>query len=126
MFQTESLEETLHKLAESNCKIPKPKSDKEFRILRIGRRRNQDAIIYSIPNNKDENQHYEKGITFSEFRKALIELQANGCITRDWFNKNLQECASEGTCNFTSLCGILELLGYCEYTGRGKYEVLKK
>ena len=69
--------------------------------------------------------HYEKGITYSEFLQVLNELSETGFVTRSWFNKNLSECAKEGSCNFTSLCGILELLGYCKYSEKGKYEAVK-
>ena len=119
------IELKLQKLVDEKRKIPKPETDNEFRILRVGRRRNQTAIIYSIPSHTNENSHYEKGITYSEFSRVLDELSTSGYVTRSWFYNNLPECAKEGSCNFTSLCGILELLGYCKYSEKGKYEAVR-
>lgn len=119
------LKEKLQNLVDAKSKIPKPETDNEFKILRFGRRRKQPAIIYSIPSHVDRKSHYEKGITYSEFLKVMEELSDNGYVTRSWFNKNLSECAKEGSCNFTSLCGILELLGYCKYSEKGMYEAVK-
>lgn len=119
------LKEKLQNLVDAKSKIPKPETDNEFRILRLGKRRREIAVIYSIPNHKEPSSHYEKGITYSEFLQVLNELSETGFVTRSWFNKNLSECAKEGSCNFTSLCGILELLGYCKYSEKGKYEAVK-
>lgn len=116
----------LQQLISKHCKIPKPETNNEFRILRVGKRRNETAIIYSIPNHKNKNSHYEKGITYSEFSRVLSKLSSSGYVTRRWFNDNHTDCAKEGSCNFTSLCGILELLGYCKYLEKGKYEAIKK
>lgn len=120
------IEIKLKELVDKNSRIPKPETNNEFKILRVGIRRNQPAIIYSIPSHINENIHYEKGITYSEFSSVLNELFNTGYVTRTWFNDNLPECAKEGSCNFTSLCGILELLGYCKYSEKGKYEAIKK
>lgn len=119
------LKEKLQNLVDVKSKIPKPETDNEFRILRLGKRRREIAVIYSIPNHKKPSSHYEKGITYSELLQVLNELSETGFVTRSWFNKNLSECAKEGSCNFTSLCGILELLGYCKYSEKGKYEAVK-
>lgn len=122
----EKLKNEINTLIITKSLIPKPKTDNEFKILRLGKRRGESAVIYSIPNHKEPSFHYEKGITYSEFLQVLKELSETGYVTRSWFNKNLLECAKEGSCNFTSLCGILELLGYCKYSEKGKYVSLKK
>lgn len=117
----EQLKKELNPLVLKKSLIPKPETDNEFRILRLGKRRGESAVIYSISSHKAPSSHYEKGITYSEFLQVLNELSETGLVTRSWFNENLPECAKEGSCNFTSLCGILELLGYCKYSEKGKY-----
>lgn len=117
----EQFDRELNQLVQENAVVPKPKSENLFRILRVGKRRGEPAIIYSIPNHKNESQPHEKGITYSEFHIALSHLQNTGKITREWFNQNLQGCANEGACNFTTLGGILELLNYAKYSGVSTY-----
>lgn len=121
-----NLVDELELLVKNNSIIPKPMSNNIFRVLRNGKRRGCAAVIYSIPNHKDKNKYYEKGITLLEFSSVLEEIRKNGFITRSWFNRNLPACAKEGSCNFTSLCGILELLGYVKYAGYGKYIGVEK
>lgn len=120
---TTKLKNELLCLTERKTIIKKPMAKGIFKIKGIGIRRNEEAIIYSIPNHNNPQHPYEKGITFSEFSTVIKQLDEVGFITRDWFNKNLPNCAKEGTCNYTSLCGILENLGYVKYLGNksGKY-----
>lgn len=113
---SEKLENELKQLVQKNSIIPKPHTNNPFRVLRIGRRRNQTAIIYSIPCHTGKKSHYEKGVTYSDFAKVLQGLEKNGFVTLSWFAENLPDCVKEGSCNYTSLCGMLELLGYCKYS----------
>jgi hypothetical protein len=101
--------------------IPKPRAKGKFRVERIGQRRGEKAIIYSIPNNVDPNSPYEKGITESEFKKAYDRLVQSGELTRKWFKKSLASCESEGPCNFTTVGGLFILLGKAVYYGPGIY-----
>lgn len=117
----EQFDNELKQLVQRQCFIPKPKSNNTFKLIRLGKRRNECAIIYSIPNHRNANKPYLKGITFSEFHKAFEKLQVSGEITCKWFNQNLPECAKEGGCNFTTLGGILELLNYTTYFSKGIY-----
>ena len=117
----ENLETKLSKIVDEKSIIPKPETDKIFRVLRFGKRRNEKALIYSRPNNKDTSKHYEKGVTITEFQIAHNELIKNGCITRSWFKKNLINCAEEGGCNFTTIGGIFELLREAKYSAKGIY-----
>lgn len=109
-------------LVENKERIPKPETDNPFIIKGTGKRRNELAVVYNIPNHKDPDKPHQKGITVSEFIALLNEAQLKGEVTREWFNKNLPACAKEGGCNFTSACGILELLGYLTYAGNGLYK----
>lgn len=100
--------------------IPKPESKEVFKIKGLGKRREEKALIYYIPNHNDSDKPYQKGITVSEFETAYLQLVNNGELSRSWFNENLSQCAKEGTCNFTTVGGIFELLDLAEYKP-GKY-----
>ena len=101
--------------------IPKPKAKKDFIVKGIGIRRNEKALIYLIPNHKNPEKPHEKGITFSEFEKAYKNLIASGEFTHEWFNKNLSKCSQEGSCNYTTIGGLFELLKISKYSGLGIY-----
>ena len=79
-------------------------------------------MVYTIPSHSEkEPKPYQKGVTFTEFFRAYTVLQETGEFTRQWFRDNLPECNKEGGCNFTTIGGIFELLGLCEYADRGRY-----
>ncbi len=100
--------------------IPKPEATGDFMIKGWGVRRGARALIYTIPNKKTPTKPYEKGITTSEWRQAFRQLTANGEFSRSWFEKGMPACAKEGGCNFTTIGGVFELLGYATH-GRGVY-----
>lgn len=105
----------------SGMTIPKPDAKADFRIKGWGKRRGNPALIYFIPNHKTPENPYQKGITEQELEDAYTSLIASGKFTREWFHKNLSECAFEGGCNFTTIGGIFELLGVARYSNRGVY-----
>ena len=53
--------------------IPKPQSENEFTIKGLGRRRNEEALIYKIPTNKPDkySQEYENGIFWTDRHRPL-------------------------------------------------------
>jgi hypothetical protein len=106
--------------------IPKPHAKKPFTIKGLGTRRGEKALIYRIPSHSLKSKHYEKGITISEFSNAHNELVSSKEFSRQWFNKNMQLCAKEGACNFTTIGGLFEILGYAEYLERGLYTLTKE
>ncbi len=95
--------------------IPKPREKGNFVVKGWGTRRGDRALIYTIPNHKMPSKPYEKGITASEWREAFDKLLGTGEFSRQWFKQALPACAKEGGCNFTTIGGIFELLGYAEY-----------
>lgn len=105
--------------------IPKPKSTSEFKIKSWGKRRGEDALTYWVPNHKNPAKPLVKGITVLEFSRAYDQLLQDSQFTRKWFNVNLEACAREGSCNFTTIGGIFQLLGVAHYDRPGIY-VLKK
>ena len=102
--------------------IPKPEANADFIVKAWGNRRGEHALTYYIPNHRNPQKPYVKGITESEFEKAFVELENSGEFTRVWFNKNLPICAKEGGCNYTTIGGILELLREAIYSSRGVYK----
>jgi hypothetical protein len=100
--------------------IPKPNALAPFLIKGMGTRRGEAALIYMIPSHTGRRP-YEKGITFSEFTLAHAELERSGEFTTKWFKTHLAGCAKEGSCNFTSIGGVLEMLGLARYSARGRY-----
>ena len=101
--------------------IPKPKAKLDFRVKGIGKRRGEEAIIYFVPNHKNLACPNEKGINRTEFEKAYEQLSMTGQFTREWFKTNLPDCNNEGSCNFTTIGGLFDLIGKAKYTGPGKY-----
>ena len=102
--------------------IPLPNSPAGHRIKGWGKRRGKNALIYLIPNHKNPSKPSEKGITESEWEQAYQQIISNGDFSRKWFNRNMQACAKEGSCNFIAIGGIFELLDIAVY-GRGKYRI---
>ncbi len=101
--------------------IPKPEANKAFFVKGWGCRRGERALIYTIPNHRNPSQPYQKGITESEWVEAFNQLTKTGEFTREWFCKTMVQCHSEGSCNFTTIGGIFELLAVARYTSRGLY-----
>ncbi len=95
--------------------IPKPRAKGEFVVKGWGTRRGERALIYRIPNNKNPGRPYEKGITVSEFEQAYEKIMTSGEFSSRWFNENMNECSKEGSCNFTTIGGIFQLLGLAGY-----------
>ena len=102
--------------------IPKPQAKGDFRIKGLGIRRGEPALIYTIPSHTGKKP-YQKGIAFSEFEKAFAEMKKSGLFTKSWFDRHLPGCSKEGSCNFTSMGGIFQLLGVAQYSGRGEYKL---
>ncbi|WP_426178202.1 hypothetical protein [Massilia sp. TWR1-2-2] len=101
--------------------IPKPKATADFKIKGWGIRRGEPALTYWVPNHKSPGKPLVKGITVTEFTRAYDQLRENSSFTRTWFNINLDTCAKEGSCNFTTLGGIFQLLGVAHYARPGTY-----
>ena len=109
----------------ANVEIPKPEAKEPFRIKGMGRRRDEEALVYTIPSHT-RVKPYEKGITLPEFEKAFQELKETGSLTRSWFNASLPACKKEGTCNFTTIGGVFQMLGLVRYAERGRYDAINR
>ena len=105
--------------------IPKPDAKADFIVKSWGKRRGEEALIYSIPNHTNPSKPHQKGINASEWKKAYLQLTTGEEFDKDWFERNLPGCAEEGDCNFTTIGGIFALLGLSEYE-RGIYRLRKR
>lgn len=101
--------------------IPKPAAREDFRVKGMGKREGEAALVYLIPNHTDPSRPRQKGITLSEWKKAITQLLIERKLTKKWFDENLPRCSMEGACNFTTIGGILCLLEAASYDGRGVY-----
>ena len=101
--------------------IPKPKARGDFLVKGWGKRRGENALIYTIPNHNTPSKPYEKGITVSEWEQAYVHISSGADFTRVWFNQNMPHCATEGGCNFTTIGGVFVLLNLAVYKEQGVY-----
>ena len=116
------MDEILHRIetmVTPGTVIPKPKARADYTVKGWGRRRGERALIYRIPNHKNPDCPYEKGITESEFVKAFNHLDETGHFNFSWFKSNMIRCKKEGGCNFTSIGSIFEILGYAKHSEEG-------
>ncbi|MCP3764582.1 hypothetical protein NLX67_19765 [Domibacillus sp. A3M-37] len=77
------------------------------KILKI----ENDGIRYSIGKNGNS-----KKVTLEEFQAAFKEIQMNGCITRNWYNRTFPIQAKTASCNFTTIGGLLQHASYVSYS----------
>ena len=96
-------------------------SDERFEVKGWDQRRDEEALIYRIPNHVNPDLPHEKGITASEFRAAYQQLCDLGRLTTAWFKENLPRCYAEGACNFTTVGGLFVLLDLAVRGERGEY-----
>jgi len=101
--------------------IPKPQSAREYRVVGWGQSRGEDALVYSIPTRLSRTKPSKKRIKISDFKAAYDVLVKTGEFTYSWFEDTLPDCAKDGSCNFTTIGGIFELLGEAQYGERGVY-----
>ena len=113
--------ELIEQIAMPGTVIPKPEARGDYIVKGWGRRRGERALVYTIPNHKDEKSPYEKGITESEWIEAYDRLTETGQITRGCFRCAMAECNAEGSCNFTTIGGVFEPVEVASYAQRGIY-----
>ena len=106
--------------------IPKPQARSEFKVKGWGTRRGQRALIYTIPNHSNPAFPHEKGVTCAEWEQAYARLLSTGEFTKPWFDNSMPACGKEGSCNFTTIGGIFELLGHASYADRGRYKAISE
>ena len=119
---SQSISDRIRKEIPEGTVIPKPKTSERHRTKGWGRRRGEPALVYLIPNHGNPSHPHEKGITETEFERACNQLNQSGEFSSKWFNEVLTGCAREGSCNFTTIGGVFELLGEASYSSPGIYK----
>lgn len=69
-----------------------------------------DGFTYAIGENGNK-----KKVTFREVEQAIIEIEETGLINRNWYEKTFPKRSKNNPCNFTSIGGVLQELGYVKY-----------
>ena len=77
--------------------------------------------MYTIPNHGDPSSPHEKGLAYAELEPAYSQLRRTGTLSTPWFRTHRSACYVEGSCNFTTVGGVFELLGEASYERRGVY-----
>jgi hypothetical protein len=106
------------------ARIPKPQSYENYQVVRWDSSRGEEALVYRLPIRPGTKKPSEKRIPASAFITAYEVLQQTGKITRDWFRNNFPKLEADGTCNFTAIGGIFELLGEAFYAEPGIYRAI--
>jgi len=75
-------------------------------IIRVA----DDGFTYKIGNNGN----YKK-VLYTEVEAAIKECELNGAINREWYERVFSKRATSNPCNFTSIGGVLQELGYVVY-----------
>lgn len=112
----------IKKATKPGTQIPKPRSTEIYTVVRWGKSRGEEALVYQIPAKHGTIKPSEKRVTVSAFRKAFDILQKSGKITRSWFAQEFPKLESDGSCNFTTLGGVFVLIGEAWYARPGEYE----
>lgn len=69
-----------------------------------------DCFTYSI----GKTGNYKK-VTYDEAENAVEEIEIKGYIDRKWFEERYTKIANAKPCNFISIGGVLQELGYVSY-----------
>lgn len=109
-------------VAKPGTRIPKPRSTEIYTVVGWGQSRGEEALVYRLPTKAGTKKSSRKRITASAFVAGFEVLRKSGELTREWFARNFPTLEGDGSCNFTTLGGILELLGEAQYAGPGVYK----
>jgi hypothetical protein len=108
-------------VATPGTRIPKPESDQIYEVRGWTTSRGEEALVYQIPKKPGTKRASQKRIPVSAFQKSFVVLTESGTLTRRWFQTVFPVLDDDGTCNFTTIGGIFELLGEARYLERGVY-----
>lgn len=105
-------------------RIPKPRSKEAYRFVGWRSSRGEEAFVYEIPERPGSKRPSTKRIPCSAFKEACRTLLENGEITRAWFAEAFPQVNADGSCNFTTLGGIFQILGLAKCVRPGVYQRL--
>lgn len=86
------------------------------RIIKV----TDDGFTYPIGDKGKK-----KKVMFEEVEKAIEELEVAGSINRKWYEQLFPQRARNNPCNFTSIGGVLEKLGYVQYNDKQYIKIEK-
>ena len=111
----------IKKAIRPGAKIPKPLSRHAYVVKRWGMSRGEEALVYELPTRPGTKRASQKRIPSSAFEQAYNVLTTTGELTREWFVNHYPKLDADGSCNFTTLGGVFELLGVAKYERPGIY-----
>ena len=79
-----------------------------------------NGFTYSIGKNGNK-----KKVVFTEVEEAIVEIDKTGSINRKWYKDAFPKKAQTSSCNFTSIGGVLEKLGYVKYIDNNYIKIEK-
>ena len=115
------IQQHVERLVRAKAIVPKPQSTETYRLVRIGKSRGARALIYELPKRPESKRVSTKRIPLSVFEECANQLSGTGSLTRTWFIDHYPKLESDGTCNFTTVGGVLQLLGLALYSRPGEY-----
>jgi hypothetical protein len=104
--------------------IPKPRSKEAYRSLGWKSSRGEEAFIYALPKRPKSKRASTKRIPSSVFKEACRILIEDGAITKAWFTEAFPKLNADGSCNFTTLGGVFQILGFAKWAKPGSYKRL--
>ncbi len=115
------IQQHVERLVREKAIVPKPQSTETYRLVRIGKSRGARALVYELPKRPESKRVSTKRIPLPVIEECAHRLFCTGSIKRTWFAEHYPQLESDGTCNFTTVGGVLQLLGLARYSGLGEY-----
>jgi hypothetical protein len=89
------------------------------------RRKNNECVVYTVPNNVNPENLNIKAIERAEFDLLWSNLNRNGSIRTSDFRLLTPELVKEGTCSFSAFFGMINKI-YPDDFGKGHGIIRKK
>ena len=117
MYTLQELKDAVVELYKNNTLIPKPNTS--ARILKIAvaniHGEEKDSFYYSIGSSSI------KAVPFDTLYAAYQRLTETGTFSRAWYKETFPVEVADCPCNFTTIGGVLVVLGFAEYMKNGVY-----
>ncbi|MCI6952658.1 MAG: hypothetical protein MR839_01975 [Spirochaetia bacterium] len=117
MYTLQELKDAVVELYKNNTLIPKPNTS--ARILKIAvaniHGEEKDSFYYLIGSSRT------KAVPFDTLYAAYQRLTETGTFSRAWYRETFPAEARSRPCNFSTIGGVLVVLGFAEYMKNGVY-----
>ena len=118
MYTLQELKDAVVELYKNNTPIPKTK-DMYTYILKVAVAKicgeKKDSFYYSIGSSSI------KAVPFDTLYAAYQRLTETGTFSRAWYKETFPVEVADCPCNFTTIGGVLVVLGFAEYMKNGVY-----